>query len=258
MKSKKAIFTVLLCFLTIFSIIQPALGAYSVKTGAYFRWDATKYYFQKGEGGPGSDIEYTHEYTLEFNFTNWAEISGLYYINGTINNNGTILDGEISHEYYYSRQLVGQEWVTDILDYQGDYPVHVYLVCDTEIAQTTKPDLEDLATNSWLNFGEPSTNNFTLTGSLVEGDNTYEYVGKIEFNSDKVLKHVHDEMVQKNLGVTVLIERYIWDLTYTPGTGSLPNGTNGAIPGYSALLVISMLIVGIMIIIWKKKLIKLK
>jgi hypothetical protein len=74
-----------------------------------------------------------------------------------------------------------------------------------------------------------STNNFTLTGSLVDGDNTYEYIGKIEFNSDKVLQHVHDEMVQKNLGDTVRIERYIWDLTYTAGTGSLLNGTNSRI-----------------------------
>ncbi len=101
-----------------------------------------------------------------------------------------------------------------------------------------------------------STNNFTLTGSLVDGDNTYEYIGKIEFNSDKVLQHVHDERGQKNLGAIVRIERYIWDLTYTAGTGSLPNGTSGAIPGYPALLIISILIIDMMIIIWKKKLIK--
>ena len=257
MKITKVNLTVLLCFLTAFIMIQPALGAYSVKSGASFRWDATKYYFLKDGLGSGNNLEYTHEYTLEFEFTNWAETSGVYYINGTFNNNGTIIDGEISHEYYYGGQSIGQEWVTDILDYQGTYPVHVYLVCDTEITQTTKPDLENLATNSWLTYGETSTNNFTLTGTLVEGDNVYEYIGNIEFNSDKVLKHVHDEMVQKDTGVTVGIERYIWDLTYTPGTGSYPGGPSGGIPGYPTLLIISMLIIGMMIIIWKKKLIKL-
>lgn len=258
MNFKKTTFAVLLSILTLLSVIQPVFGAYSVKSGAYFRWDATKYFFQKDGLGSGLNLEYTHEYRLEFEFTNWAEISGLYYINGTISNNGTVFDGEISHEYYYGGQPYGQEWVTDILDYQGDYPVHVYLVCDTEISQTTKPDLQYLATNSWLTFGEPSANNFTLMGSLVEGDKTYEYTGKVEFNSDKVLKHVHDEMVQKELGVTEFIERYIWNLsTYTVGTGSLPGGTNGLIPGFPTLIIISMLIIGMMIIIWKKKLFKL-
>ena len=256
MKKLKFNLTIFLCVLSIISIMQPTFAAYSVKSGASFRWDATKYYFMKDGQGVGNDLEYTLQYTFEFEFTNWGELSGVYYINGTINNNGTIFDGEISHAYYYSGQSLGQEWVTDILDYQGTYPVHVYLVCDTEITQTTKPELQTLAASSWLTFGEPNTNNFTLTGIYTDGNDVTEYTGNIEFNSDKVLKHVHDEIVQKDTGVTVGIERYIWDLTYTPGTGAPPGGLGG-IPGFPTILIISSLMIGILALIWKKKLFKL-
>ena len=256
MKKLKLNLTIILCVLSIISIIQPTFAAYSVRPGASFRWDATYYFFDKDGGSGGSVLEYTLQYTLEFEFTNWGELSGMYYLNGTINNNGTIFDGEISHEYYYGAQPYGQEWVTEILSYQGTYPVHVYLACDTEIAQTTKPELQTKAANSWLIFGEPSTNNFTLTGTYTNGDVVNEYIGNIEFNSDKVLKHVHDEMVTKDTGVTEMIKRYIWDLTYTPGTGAPPGGVNG-IPGFPTILIISCLMIGVITIIWKKKLFKL-
>jgi len=252
MKKLKLNLTIILCVLSIISIIQPTFAAYSVRPGASFRWDATYYFFDKG-----SDLEFTHHYTLEFEFTNWGEYLGMYYINGTFNSNGTIYDGDISHKYYHGDQPDGQEWFTDILDYQGTYPIHVYLACDTEITQTTKPELQTKAANSWLTFGEPNTNNFTLTGTFVDGNDVTEYTGNIEFNSDLVLKHLYDEIVQKDTGEIVGIERYIWDLTYTPGTGAPPGGVNGAIPGFPTLLIISILAIGIIAIIWKKKLFKL-
>jgi len=252
MKKLKLNLTIILCVLSIISIIQPTFAAYSVRPGASFRWDATYYFFDKS-----SDLEFTHHYTLEFEFTNWGELSGIYNLNGTFNSNGTIYDGDISHKYYYGDQPYLQKWVTEILDYEGTYPVHVYLACDTEIAQTTKPELQSLAAAySWLTFGEPSTNNFTLTGTYTNVDVVNEYTGNIEFNSDKVLKHVHDEMVTKDTGVTEMIKRYIWDLTYTPGTGAPPGGLDG-IPGFPTLLIISCLMIGMITIIWKKRLFKL-
>lgn len=218
MKNTKFKIILLISFLTLISSIQPVQAAnqYSVEPGAYFRWDATKYYYYKDGLGQGNDLEYTISYYLEFNFTNWVDFGG-EFLNGTIDNNGTVSDGEISHAYYYTGQPINQEWVTEILDYQGPYPVHVYLVCETEIEQTTKPDLQDLASASWLTFGEPSPNNFTLTGTFIDGDTSMEYTAKIEFNEDKVLKYVFDELITKDLGVTVIIERYIWTLTYIPG-----------------------------------------
>jgi len=257
MKKLKLNLTIILCILSTISIIQPTFAAYSVKPGASFRWDASKYYFMKDGLGLGNDLEYTLQYRLEFEFTNWGDFSGVYYLNGTINNNGTIFDGEISHEYYYGGQQYGQEWVTDILDYQGNYPIHVYLVCDTEITQTTKPELQTLATNSWLTFEEPSTNNFTLTGTYTSGDDVTEYTGNIEFNSDKVLKHIHDEIVQKDTGIIVGIERYIWNLTYTLGAETPSGDEDETIAGFSIILIVSVLAIGIITIIWKKKLIKL-
>ena len=213
--------------------------------------------------GAGSDLSYTHHYFLEFNFTNWAGLSGAEYLNGTVNSNGTIYDGEISHAYYYDGQPFGQEWVTEILDYQGTYPVRVYLVCNTEIEQTTKPNLQTLATNSWLTFGESPTNNFSLTGTYVNGDETDIYTGNIRFNSDKVLSYVFDEMVAKNLGVTQYVERYTWTLNYTAGTPSSPNGDDdppnpngGTIPGFSIISLIAAITIGIILIAGKKKLTK--
>ena len=256
MKNSKVKISLLLISLTLLISIRPVLAAndYSVDPGAQFRWDATKYFFMKDGLGVGNNLEYTINYFLEFDFTNWAEFSGLEYLNGTVNNNGTVYDGEISHAYYYTGQPFGQEWVTDILDYQGTYPVRVYLVCDTEISQTTRPNLQYIADNSWLTFGEAPTNNFSLTGTYIDGDATSIYTGNVRFNSDKVLSYVFDEMVGINntSDVTMLIERYIWTLTYTPGTPSSPG--DGTIPGFSIISLIAAITIGIILIIRKKKL----
>jgi hypothetical protein len=247
MKNSKYKYGIILLGLTFFCTISPvfALNQYSVDPGAKFRWDATKYYYMKDGLGLGNDLEYTLHYCLEFNFTNWAGVSGMEYLNGTINNNGTIFVGEISHAYYYSAQSFGQEWVTDILDYQGTYPVRVYLVCNTEIGQTTKPDLQNLAAASWLTFTEHSVYNYSLTGTYVDGSETDIYTGSIRFNSDKVLSYIFDEMEAKDSGVTQVIERYIWTLTYTPGT---PTNEGLAIPGFPLIALIPTIVVGIIVV----------
>ena len=252
MKNSKSTFFLLLISLTLLVSIRPALAAnYSVDPGANFRWDATKYYFMKDGLGIGNDLSYTHHYFLEFNFTNWAGSSGAEYLNWTINNNGTVYDGELSHATYYFG-TPSQSWVTEIIDIPGTYPVHVYLICNTEITQATKPDLQDLAASSWLTFGESPTNNFSLTGTYVDGDETDIYTGNIRFNSDKVLSYVFDEMVAINntIDVTMYIERYTWTLTYTAGTP--PSPSDGAIPGFSIISIIAAISIGIFIVIRKK------
>ena len=257
MKNSKLKISLLLISLTLLVSIRPALAAnqYAVDPGAQFRWDATKYYFQKDGLGLGNNLEYTHNYFLEFNFTNWAELFGVEYLNGTINNNGTVYDYEISHEtYYFGTPSAPESWVTEIIDTSGPYPVYAYLVCDIEIDQATKPDLQDLADNSWLIFGEAPTNNFSLTGTFIAGDVTTTYTGNIRFNSDKVLSYVFDEIVAINNtnDVTLNIERYIWSLTYTAGTPTSPNGDT--IPGFSIVSIISAVAIGVLIVIIKKKL----
>lgn len=177
-------------------------------------------------------------------------------MNGTINNNGTIYDGEISHATYYFG-TPAQSWVTEIIDIPGPYPIHVYLICDTEIVQTTRPDLQNLADNSFLTFGETPTNNFSLTGTDINGDITNTYTGNIKFNSDKVLSYIFDEMVTKDLGVLKLVERYTWTLTYTPGTGAgLGNGSS--IPGFQLIFIIGAMTVGFIFILKKYKLLKIR
>jgi hypothetical protein len=253
MKNLKLKFSLLLISLTLVMAIRPALAAnqYSVHPGAQFRWDATKYYFMKDGLGLGNNLEYTQHYFLEFNFTNWAGLSMAEYLNGTVNNNGTVYDGEISHATYYFGTPT-QSWVTDLIDIPGSYPVHVYLVSNTEIDQTTKPDLQNLAANSWLTFGEAPTNNFSLTGTYIDGDETDTYTGNIRFNSDKVLSYVFDEMVAINNtnDVTMYVERYLWTLTYTAGTPSSPS--DGAIPGFSIISLIVAITLGLFVVIRKK------
>ena len=240
MKNLKSKLIILIVSLSFLISIKPslALNNYAVYPGAEFRWDATNYVYKK-------DIsEYTQTYYLEFNFTNWAGLSGAEYLNGTVNHNGTIFNGEISHEYYYGAQPFGQEWVTEILDYQGTYPVRVYLVCNTEITQTTKPDLQNLADASWLDFDESSTYNFSLTGIFIDDDVTTYYTGNIRFNSDKVLSYVFDELVSENntISQTLQIERYTWTLTYIPGE------IGPAIPGFQIWALISIIFLGVLFV----------
>jgi len=249
MKNAKLKATAFLSFLLLIYSIQPVLAAtqYSVRPGARFRWDATKYYFQDND--PGTDIEYTHYYYLEFNFSNWGIIPDLYYLNGTVNNNGTVSGDEITHEHYYTRTL-SQKWVTEIIDIPGPYPVEVYLVCDIEIDQSTKPQLQNLAANiPGFTFSESSANNFSLIGTYIDGLNTLTYTGNIEFNSDKVLKYVFDEFTSS--GAINRIERYIWTLTsYTPGTGA---GNGSSIPGFQLIFIIGSMTVGFIFILKKYK-----
>ncbi len=250
MKKLRQRLVVLFGFLVLIATIQPVAAAnqYSVCVGAQFKWDATKYIFQ--DGFPDiNDV-----YSLEFQFTNFASTLGLEYLNGTINNNGTILNGELSHAYYYSMQQVGQEWVTSIIDTGGNYKVYVYLICEVEIEQTTKPNLQSLASNTWIDMTETSTNNFTLSGTDVAGSNHYEYIGKIEFNSDKVLKHLYDELRYYEGATLKRVDRYEWTLTsYTKGTGTCGGGSgNGGIPGFPVYLTVAAIVVGLVVIIRKR------
>ncbi|MFX0057463.1 MAG: hypothetical protein ACFE85_17200 [Candidatus Hodarchaeota archaeon] len=259
MKNIKLKISIIFIALALLATIQPTFAAnqYAVKVGARFRWDATKYIYIKDGMGPGNNLEYTHNYYFEFNFTDWGNITGLEYVNGIADNNGTIGAYEISHEYYYGRSPV-LTWVTSILDTSGPYPVYIYLVCDTEIEQSTKPSLQTLASNSWLTFGESSTYTFTLTGTFVDDDVTTYYTGNIEFNSDKVLKYVKDEIINENntISQTLSIERYIWSLTYTPGTD---NGIPGdGIPGFSIYLILASMLIGFLFIIRRKNLFRIR
>ena len=251
MKNSKLKISLILISLALLISIKPAfaLNQYSVEPESQFRWDATKYYFERDGLGPGNNLEYTLTYYLEFNFTNWAGLSGAEYLNGTINVNGTASTDEISHEYYYSRVPGGNIWGTVILDVSvAAYPVHIYLVSSTEIEQTTKPDLQNAATHPDLTFNEISTYNYSLTGSFSAPTGTY--LGKIEYNSDKVLKYLFDELI---IGSNDIIERYTWTLTYTPGT---PTSTNGdSIPGFSIFSIISVITVGV-VIFRRKKIVK--
>jgi len=239
----------MLGFLITIASIQPVLAStqYEVRVGAQFRWDATYYYYNT-LGPPAIN----QNYYLAFNFTNWAGTAGAEYPEGIVDNNGTVFAGEIAHAYYYSGQ--SQAWVTSILDNQNPYPVHIYLLCNTEIEQTTLPDLQDLDQNTWISLTIPSTYNYHLDGVYVDGGTTSTYTGRIEFNSDKVLKYVKDELVISSGGETET-RRYIWTLTYTPGTGA---GPGGAIPGYSLFLLIGAMATGLILFFKKKKLISIK
>jgi hypothetical protein len=241
MKNSKLKISLLFISLTLLVSIRPALALnqYSVDPEAHFRWDATKYYFMRDGLGLGNNLEYTQNYFLEFNFTNWGGVSGAEYLNGTINNNGTVYDGEISHASYYFG-TPSQSWITEIIDASSPYPVHVYLVCNTEIDQTTKLDLQDADTHPDLTFNEISIYNYSLTGSFSSPTGTYS--GRFEFNSDKVLKYVFDEFI---IGSNDVIERYTWTLTYTPGTSTSPSGDT--IPGFSIFSIISIITIGVLI-----------
>lgn len=259
MKKNNAIISSVLGLFVLLALIQPvlALNNYAVCEGANFKWEATKYLFQKDGLGLGNDLYINQNYLLEFNFTNFANPGSGDYLNGTINADGTVFVGSMSHKYYYGFQS-SNYWVTEIIDTQGDYKVYVYLICSVEIAQTTKPNLQSLSDNTWIDMVETTPNNFTLSGEYVDGDDSYTYTGRIEFNSDKVLKYVYDELKTYHLGVLQRVERYIWNLTYyAEGTGTCGGDHNNEddndVPGYSVFLLISSILLGVVIIMKKKE-----
>ncbi|MBD3351966.1 MAG: hypothetical protein GF364_10820 [Candidatus Lokiarchaeota archaeon] len=257
--------TVLFCALVFISSIKPVLASndYCVCEGASFRWDADKYFYRKDGLGVGNDLIVEDSYYFAFDFTNFADSPGGEYLNGTYDNNGTDSGtGEISHMKYYTPQDSSNYWVTDIIDYQGDYIVGVYVVCTIEI-DSTRNQLQALEDDKWFTLTEPTPNNFTLTGTCIEGSSKWEYKAYIEFNEDKVLKYVYDELKTYALdGSWVLSEheKYVWSLTYTAGTGTCGGGCgndngggNGDVPGFPLWAMTAAIMVGFIFLLRKKR-----
>lgn len=244
-------------------MIQPVLASnqYIVNEGSKFKWNATKYLWIKDGLGLGNPLLIEDNFYLAFNFTNWADYYGSEYINGTVDKNGTNMNGELSHEYYD----YDTGWMTSILDRQGDYPVYIYLICDSEIEQTTIPSMQNLANNSWINYNEPNPYNFTLSGTDVEGQASYTYVGNVVFNSDKVLTKVYDELFTYSGGVLARQEKYVWTLTSyqnvstnnstntdNNNNNNNPNSSGGSIPGFPLFALVAAIMTGF-IFVEKKK-----
>ena len=67
---------------------------------------------------------------------------------------------------------------------------------------------------------------------------------------------MYDELILKSAGVTQTIERYIWTLTYTPGTPAEGNGET--IPGFSLYFVIGAIAISFILLLRRKNLIKMR
>lgn len=161
--------------------------------------------------------------------------------------------------FYYFSPIYAFIWATDIIDTVGAFPVYVYYISENEIEDETKPSLQSLSDNTWIDVTETTPNNFTIVGSASDTSNTFVYTGKIEFNKDKVLKYVYDELKIYDNGMNLIEEeRFIWTLTtYTEGTGMCggdhqENDGDDGVPGFPSYATIIAILIGFIFILKKK------
>ena len=231
--------------------VLAATNNYEICVGAQCRWDVEKYYWTSTIGGNSWD------YTLQFDFTNFWDTGLGMVVNGTIDDNETVYDGELTHHGRLNSGL--ETWSTGILDDQGEHEIYIYMICIPTEIESTKTSMQGAASGTWLDFAEHTYTgyNFTLSGTYVDGVTTTHYYGEVVFNEDLVLEYIEDDLKQYNDGSLATHERYIWDLTYTAGTGDCANSGTGPgdddIPGYSFYLLIGVTIFATIMIVLKKK-----
>jgi hypothetical protein len=250
---KAAIGLFLFLFILGISTAEAATPDWGVVSGDTIRWDASFH-----QDNPF--ITSTLSWYVIFTVDGFPEFNGMNYINGSVNENGTITDS-VSLSPLTPRTLGSGNYIGDVLD---DIHIGINLISDsTELADLTAGFEYLEGEYPAYSFTENvSQQIFTFLGSGSESGYDWTYSAVINYTSDKVLYSIEEDYYQidtvdPGLGDTA-IQEYRWTRTsYDHGTGEGPPDPDPDldIPGYGVPMLLATLVVGIVILVRKQKLI---
>jgi hypothetical protein len=251
---KAAIGLFLFLFILGISTAKAATPDWGVRGGDIIRWDATHYI---------SNIYLTNtlEWYVIYEVYGFPEYNGMPYINGSVNQNGTIIDDPVSLSPITLRTLGSSpgNFIGDVLD---NIHLGTNLISDSTELADLKAGFEYLETNypPYI-FTETIPNeSYKFTGSGSESSYDWTYSCIVNYTSDHVLYSVDEnyysiDTEEPGLGDQAF-EDFTWRLTsYTHGTGEEPpnDGPDLNIPGYTLPIILGTLIIGTVILIRKYK-----
>ena len=250
---KAAIGLFLFLFILGVSTAKAATPDWGVRGGDVIRWDATHHM-------DNPFITVTTTWYVIYTVYGFPEFNGMNYINGSINQNATIIDDPVSLSPITLRSLGSSpgNYIGDVLD---DIHLGTNLISDSVNLADLKAGFEYLETN-YPPYVFTETNpglSFKFTGSGSEASYDWTYSCIVNYTSDHVLYSVDENYYQLDtedpgMGQTA-IEDFTWRRTsYSHGTGEEPPGDNDLdIPGYGLPIIFGTLIVGIVILVRKHK-----
>ncbi len=251
---KAAIGLFLFLFILGMTTAKAATPDWGVRGGDVIRWDATHYI-----NNPFQTTSLT--WYVIYTVYGFPEFNGMHYINGSVNQNGTIIDDPVSLSPITLRSLGSSpgNFVGDILN---NIHLGTNLISDSTELADLKSGFEWIETNyPAYTYTETTPNiSFKLTGSGSDAGSDWSYSCVVNYTSDHVLYSVDEnyyqiDTVDPGLGDEAF-EDFTWRRTsYDHGTGEEPPGNNDLdIPGYGVSILLGSLIIGTVIIIRKHKL----
>lgn len=251
---KTAIGLFLFLFILGMSIAQAATPDWGVRGGDVIRWDATHYI-------DNPFITYTTNWYVIYTVDGFPEFNGMNYINGSVNQNGTIIDDPVSLSPITLRSLgpSAGAFIGDVLD---DIHLGTNLISDSVNLASLKTGFEYLETNypPYVFTETTPDESFKFTGSGSEASYDWTYSCVVNYTSDKVLYSVDEDYYQIDTEEPGLgdqaFDQYEWRLTsYNHGTGEEPPTGPGDldIPGYGVPIILGALLIGTVILVLKYK-----
>jgi len=248
---KTAIGFFMLLFILGISTTQAATPDWGVRGGDVIRWDATHYF-------NNPYLTYTLAWYVIATIDGFPEYNGMNYINGSINQNGTIIDDPVSISPISLKSLGSPagSFIGDVLD---DPHLNIVLIGDSLSLNSLKSGFEYLDTNfPDYSFTETVPNeSYKFIGSGIQADVSWTYSAVINYTTDKVLYSMDEDYNSIYLETQdVVIEEFEWRRTsYEHGTGELPpTGPPASVPGFSLSVLLGTLIIGIAVLLRKHRL----
>ena len=232
-------------FLLSISTAQAAIPEWGVRGGDIIRWDASTY-------------QENNHFTLEMDWYTIFTVDGFpesngYYINGSVNQNGTLIDSTSLNSFTLNNLGPSSgSFVGPVLGYENIEPI---LLTDSASLVNLKAGIENFIAlySPYYTFNEVIPNElYSITGEGIDGSYVWNYTGMVNYTSDRVLFSV-DEYYHHNDTSSGFIEvkQYQWKRTsYIQGTGDFPP-IEREIPGYVLSVTLGAVIIGIAIIIRK-------
>ncbi|MHA1453625.1 MAG: hypothetical protein ACTSRD_12255, partial [Promethearchaeota archaeon] len=220
---KAAIGLFLFLFILGMSTAKAATPDWGVRGGDVIRWDATHYI-----DAPIYVSPLTLDWYVIYTVYGFPEFNGMQYINGSINQNGTIIDDPVSLSPITLRSL-GSSPGNFIGDVLHDIHLGTNFISDSTNLADLKLGFEWIETNYPVYLYTETTPNisFKLTASGSETSYDWTYSCVVNYTSDHVLYSVDENYYQLDTEDPGMGEQAFEDFTwrrtsYSHGTGEEP------------------------------------